>query len=163
MTRNMIKNRSMKITSARKRTNVELLAPISLCELGLPYIIAEFRNRHLLFIVDTGATESIIDSRVFLLLKEELKTRETNSSARCVDGSEITSKLSTAMRFKVNGKKCNANLSILEQTPHAFDIIAEESGLRIHGILGIDFLTSNNLILDFCNKVIVRYNANKVA
>ena len=85
MTRIMKKNRIMKLTSVKKRTNAEVLAPISLCELGLPYILAEFRNRHLLFIVDTGATESIIDSRVFLLLKEELKTREAQYSEKEID------------------------------------------------------------------------------
>lgn len=155
----MKRNRNMRITSLKKRNNAEVIAPIRLEELSLPYIIAEFHNKQLLFIIDTGATDSIIDGRVFKLLKDHLMTEKSGIRARCVDGSEITSGLSTLMRFKINGKNCSARLSILDQPPLAFDVIAEESGYRIHGILGIDFLTSNNLILDFCNNMIVRYNA----
>lgn len=146
------------MSDIKRIIKAEVLSPISLCEFGLPYIIAEFRSRHLLFVIDTGATESVIDNRVYLLLKGTLKTTDKYSTSRCVDGSEITSRLSTVMRFRLNDKKFKANLCILEQIPHAFDIIAKESGLRIHGILGIDFLTSNNIALDFCNMLIIRHN-----
>lgn len=94
-------------------------------------------------------------------MKDNLKTTETSSSARCVDGTEITSKMSTLINVKINRKKCSATLSILDQPLHAFDVIAEEIGLRIHGGLGIDFLTSNNLILNFCNRIIIIHNTKK--
>ena len=159
----MKRNRNMKITSVKNRNKSEVIAPICLNRLRVPYLQVKFFDYYLLFVVDTGASESFIDARVFNIIKDHLKVTESNSFARCVDGSEITSGLSTNMRLKVNGKNCTATLQIMEQTPEAFDLIAEEDGIRIHGILGIDFLTSNNFVLDFCNNIIVRYNANKVA
>lgn len=159
----MKRNRNMRITSVKRRNNAEVIAPIHINRLGVPYLEVKFFDYYLIFVIDTGASESFIDGRVFNIIKDHLKVTEANSVARCVDGNEITSGLSTNMRFKVNGRNCTATLQIMEQTPQAFDIIAEEEGIRIHGILGIDFLTSNNLILDFCNNIIVRYNANKVA
>lgn len=161
--KNMKRNRNMKITSVNRRNDVELIAPIQINRLRVPYLEVKFFDYYLTFVIDTGASESFIDGRVFNIIKDCLKVTESNSLARCVDGSEITSGLSANMKFNVNGKNCTATLQIMEQTPQAFDIIAEEEGIRIHGILGIDFLTSNNLILDFCNNIIVRYNANKVA
>ena len=160
----MKRNRNMKITSVKNINNSKAIAPILLNVIGVPYLLAEFRKKeYLLFVVDTGATESYIDSRVYDFIKDKLQIVESKSFARCVDGSEISSEFSAIMKFKVNGNNCKARLSVMKQTPLAFDMIEKEEGIRIHGILGIDFLKSNNLILDFCNNIIVRYNANKVA
>lgn len=159
----MKRNRNMKITSVNRRNDVELIAPIQINRLRVPYLEVKFFDYYLTFVIDTGASESFIDGRVFNIIKDCLKVTESNSLARCVDGSEISSEFSAIMKFKVNGNNCKARLSVMKQTPLAFDMIEKEEGIRIHGILGIDFLSSNNLILDFCNNIIVRYNANKVA
>lgn len=108
------------------------------------------------FLLDTGSTYSHISSSAAQRLKGEEK--ELVVSVIAVGGSRgSTSTLATQLVYK--NKPYNVILCAGEHMDDAFEAVKKENGVQIHGIIGNDFLSQHNYIIDF--EELVAYSKGK--
>jgi len=102
------------------------------------------------FLIDTGATHNIVFSYVYEEFPHLFSSTQTKSSTVMgIDGiGKRTSQVDATLTFE--DKRISATFSVLDATEAVIQV-QKESGIQIHGILGIPFLTQNKWILDFSN------------
>lgn len=120
----------------------------SLTKLGLPLIVTSSKP-NLCFLIDTGATQNIVFSYVYEEIPQYFSALQDTYCIMGIEGTQQeVSQVETSISFdnmesRVTFSVMDANAAILQ--------IQKESGIQIHGILGIPFLTQNKWILDFNN------------
>ena len=129
---------------------MEFPLSLGLQEAGLPLIISE--NNNLCFLLDTGATHNVIFNYVYEHFKEEFKRLDKNQSIMGIEGSYQEAPIVEAT-FNFEGVDYTSSFSVLEASD-AMQQVQKETGIQIHGILGVQFLLENKWILDFKNKII---------
>ena len=104
---------------------------------------------NLCFLIDTGATHNIVFSYVYEEIPQYFSALQDTYCIMGIEGTQQeVSQVETSISFdnmesRVTFSVIEANAAILQ--------IQKESGIQIHGILGIPFLTQNKWILDFNN------------
>lgn len=118
----------------------------SLNKFGLPLIITSSKP-NLCFLIDTGATHNIVFSYVYEELSHNFSTLQNSTSIMGIEGvkKEIRQVEST---ITFEDKEIKTTFSVLEAN-EVISKIQKESGIQIHGILGIPFLIQNKWILNF--------------
>lgn len=120
----------------------------SLSKVGLPLIITSSKPT-LCFLIDTGATHNVLFSFVYAELQHLFSVLELNNDTTLmgIDGS--TKKVSQVRgTIAFEGKQSDVTFSVVNAT-EAISMVQNESGIQIHGILGMPFLIENKWILDF--------------
>lgn len=117
-------------------------------KVGLPLIVTSSKP-NLCFLIDTGATHNIVFSYVYEELLSLFSTLGHVHKMIGIEGKENNvSQVKTNLSFEY--KETSVTFFVLEATK-AVKQIQKESGIQIHGILGIPFLTQNKWVLDFNN------------
>lgn len=123
----------------------------SLNKVGLPLVVTTSRP-HLCFLVDTGSSHNVLFSYVLNASELIYTPIDVSHSIMGIDGTPaVVNQIKTTLSF--DEKEVSTTLSVLDAT-NAISHIQQESGIQIHGILGIPFLTQNEWILDFKNNTI---------
>ena len=124
----------------------------SIQKIGLPLIVTSSKP-HLCFLVDSGSTHNLIFSYVLTAL-DEVRPIDINTSITGITGNAIESKqIDYGVAFGETWYDCT--WSIVE-APQAIIQLQNETGLQVHGILGVPFLTKNEWIIDFKNLTITQ-------
>lgn len=120
----------------------------SLTKLGLP-LIATSSKPNLCFLIDTGATHNIVFSYVYEGIPQYFSALQDTSCLMGIEGTQQrTNQVEATISF--DDKESRVIFSVMDATA-AILRVQKESGIQIHGILGIPFLTQNKWILDFNN------------
>lgn len=120
----------------------------SLTKLGLP-LIATSSKPNLCFIIDTGATHNIVFSYVYEGIPQYFSALQDTSCLMGIEGTQQrTNQVEATISF--DDKESRVIFSVMDANA-AILRVQKESGIQIHGILGIPFLTQNKWILDFNN------------
>ena len=120
----------------------------SISNVGLPLIITSSKP-NLCFLIYTGATHNIVFSYVHEELPYLFSILGPVHKMIGIEGKENNvSQVKTNLSFEY--KEISVTFSVLEATK-AVRQTQKESGIQIHGILGIPFLTQNKWVLDFNN------------
>lgn len=120
----------------------------SLNRVGLPLIITSSKPT-LCFLIDTGASHNVLFSFVYAELQHLFFALEpkSNTSIMGIDGStNNVSQVKGTIAFE--DKQSEAIFSVVDAT-EVLSMVQKESGIQVHGILGIPFLVGNKWILDF--------------
>lgn len=118
----------------------------SLTKLGLPLIITSSKP-NLCFLIDTGATHNIVFSYVYEEIPKYFSALQDTSCLMGIEGTQQeVSQVETSISF--DNRESRVTFSVIEANAAILQI-QKESGIQIHGILGIPFLTQNKWILDF--------------
>lgn len=120
----------------------------SLSRVGLPLIVTSSKPT-LCFLIDTGATHNVLFSFVYAELQHLSSVLELNNDTTLmgIDGStKHVSQVRGTIAFE--GKQSDITFSVVDAT-EAISMVQNESGIQIHGILGMPFLIENKWILDF--------------
>lgn len=114
---------------------------------GLPLIVTSGKP-NLCFLIDTGASHNIIFSYVYEELPNLFSATPCQlSQVIGIDGiRKRLIQVNATLPFDNN--KVPSTFSVLDATEAVIQV-QQESGIQIHGILGIPFLTQNKWILDF--------------
>lgn len=128
-----------------------------LSKTGLPLIIVTCTDdcsnvRNLCFMIDTGATENILFSFVYDLFKNSFKHIDNQGSVMSIDGTTYDTPLVQAT-FNIENK-VYTNTFLILNVSDAIKSIENESGIQIHGILGIQFLIENKWVINFDKNII---------
>lgn len=120
----------------------------SLNKLGLPLIVTTSKP-NLCFLIDTGATHNIVFSYVYEEIPQYFSALQDTSCLMGIEGiQQRTNQVEATISF--DDKESRVTFSVMDANAAILQI-QKESGVQIHGILGIPFLTQNKWILDFNN------------
>lgn len=123
----------------------------SLTKLGLPLIVTSSKP-NLCFLIDTGATHNIVFSYVYEEIPQCFSALQDTSCLMGIEGTQQrTNQVEATISF--DDKESRVKFSVMDANAAILQI-QKESGVQIHGILGIPFLTQNNWVLDFKNMLI---------
>lgn len=115
-------------------------------KVGLPLIVTSSKP-NLCFLIDTGATHNVIFSFVLESIKDSVSFVDYSNTIMGIEGIS-TNVTQIEMRLDFQDNQSKSIFSILDAN-NAISKIQTESGIQIHGILGIPFLIQNEWILDF--------------
>lgn len=124
---------------------------IVLEKVGLPLIVTSSKP-NLLFLIDTGATHNVIFSFVLESIKTVVSFVDSSNIIMGIEGNPIKAQ-QIELSFDFQGSHSKSIFSVLDATS-AISQIQSESGIQIHGILGIPFLVENEWVLDFKQLII---------
>lgn len=127
---------------------MEVPIEYSLNKIGLPLIVSSSKP-NLCFLIDTGATHNIVFSYVYEEISQYFSALQDISCLMGIEGSQQeVSQVEAIISF--DDKESRVTFSVMDANAAILQI-QKESGIQIHGILGIPFLTQNKWILDFNN------------
>lgn len=119
---------------------------------GLPLILTTDNPKNLCFLIDTGSTNDVIFDFVYQHFKDYFTLTAESQNIMGIDGSLKSSFIVNA-ELQFDDLRYKAPFVVFE----ANDAISQaqaETGIQIHGILGIPFLIENKCLLDFDNLII---------
>lgn len=120
---------------------------LGLQKTGLPLILTSGKLKNFCFLIDTGATHNVLFTYVFEHFKNEFRMLDEHQSIMGIEGHYKETPVIEAT-FNFEGGDCTSKFSVLDAT-EAIAKVQEETGVQIHGILGIEFLFENKWIIDF--------------
>lgn len=120
----------------------------TISKVGLPLIVTSDSPK-LCFLVDTGATHNILFSFVYEHLKHSLSATREKCLVMGIGG-EKKEAMQIKTQLSFSGQNSSVLFSVID-SDKAVAQIQSETGIQIHGILGIPFLIDHKWILDFSN------------
>ena len=114
---------------------------------GLPLIVTSGKLKNLCFLIDTGSTHNTLFNFVYEHFKDEVKLLDRTCSTMGIEGHYIETPVIEAT-FNFEGINYTSTFSVLDATD-AITQVQEETGIQIHGVLGIEFLLENKWIINF--------------
>lgn len=120
---------------------------LGLQKTGLPLIVTSDKLKNLCFLIDTGSTHNVLFSFVYEHFKEEFKLLDSTCRTMGIEGHYKETPVIEAT-FNFEGTDYTSTFSVLDAT-EAIAQVQEETGIQIHGVLGVPFLVENKWIVDF--------------
>jgi hypothetical protein len=118
---------------------------------NLPIITMKVGGEDLNFLLDTGSMESIMDIRVIELLKLPYTPHEKMFSIYGVTGNTVDVP-SVLIDLEYKGNIYEGHFMV-KDLGESMDMVKQEYGVRIHGVLGAKFFDKYSYVLDFANLV----------
>ena len=126
---------------------MEFPLALGLQKIGLPLIVTSGKLKNLCFLIDTGATHNILFNHVYEHFKDEFRHLDGKLNVMGIEGHyEETSVIEATFNFE--GIDYTSTFSVLDATD-AIAQVQNETGVQIHGVLGVEFLIENKWIIDF--------------
>ena len=133
------------IDDIRKRNNSKISFKEAMDLAELPVVTFYNGDKKLNFLLDTGSNVSYINSSIINLLDHKKTDKETNTIG--VEGNKINNQL-CKMSVTYKSKVFEEEFGIID-LDEPFNVIKQESGVQIHGILGSKFFEKYKYVLDF--------------
>lgn len=119
---------------------------------GMPLILTSGRKKNVCFLIDTGSTHNTLFSFVYEHFKDEFRIIEENQKTMGIE-SRFQKSTTVEGTFNFDGTEYTSTFEVVKAND-AIAKIQEETGVQLHGILGIPFLVENKWKIDF-EKMIV--------
>ena len=131
---------------------MEFPLTLGLQKTGLPLIITSGKLKNLCFLIDTGSTHNILFSYVYEHFSDEFKILNNTQNIMGIEGEYKETPIIEGT-FNFEGKDYTSTFSVFNAT-NAVVQVEEETGVQIHGILGIQFLIENKWVVNFGKNII---------
>lgn len=121
-------------------------------KIGLPLILTSGRKKNVCFLIDTGSIHNTQFSFVYEHFKDDFRIIEENKETMGIE-SRFQESITVEGTFNFEGTEYTSTFAVVK----ANDMITqlqEDTGVQLHGILGIPFLMENNWKIDFEKKVV---------
>lgn len=119
---------------------------------GMPLILTSGRKKNVCFLIDTGSTHNTLFSFVYEHFKDEFRIIEEEQTTTGIE-SRFQKSTTFEGTFNFDGTEYTSTFEVVKAND-AIAKIQEETGVQLHGILGIPFLVENKWKIDF-EKMIV--------
>lgn len=116
---------------------------------GLLLILTSGKLKNLCFLIDTGSTYNLIFKFVYDHFKNEFELLEEVRKTMGIEGNYVESNTVQAT-LNFEGEEYPTTFTLIDNSTASAQI-QEETGVQIHGILGIDFLIKYGWTIDFQN------------
>lgn len=120
---------------------------LGLQKVGLPLILTSGKLKNICFLIDTGSTHNVLFDFVYNHFKDEFKLLEETGRIMGIEGQYKETPTIEAI-FNFEGIDYISTFFILEAN-EAIQQVQDETGIQIHGILGVPFFIDNKWIVDF--------------
>lgn len=128
---------------------------VGLKEAGLPLILTSGKLKNICFLIDTGATHNTLFYFVYEHFKNEFKLLEDTYKIMGIEGHyQETPAIEATFNFE--GNDYTSIFSVLDAS-EAVKQVQDNTGIQIHGVLGVQFFIDNRWIIDF-EKLQIRSN-----
>ncbi len=97
--------------------------------------------------IDTGSTHNSLFDFVYNHFKDEFKLLEGTYRTMGIEGHYKETPIIEAT-FNFEGTDYTSTFSVLEAN-EAISQVQDETGVQVHGVLGVQFLIENKWIVDF--------------
>ena len=114
---------------------------------GLPLIMTSGKLKNLCFLIDTGSTHNTLFDFVYEHFRDEFKLLDSSCRTMGIEG-QYRETPTIEATFNFEGVDYTSTFAVLDATD-AIAQVQEETGVQIHGVLGIEFLIENKWIIDF--------------
>lgn len=123
----------------------------SISKTGLPLVNIEMtaddgKKGNLCFLIDTGATINIVYGFVCKYFTKSFIELEGSGSVIGFEGKEHKTQY-VGISFQLEGKEYSGLFSVINEY-NGMKHIEIESGIQVHGVLGMPFLRANKWIVD---------------
>ena len=118
---------------------------------NLPIITMKVGGEDINFLLDTGSMESIMDLRVLELLKLPYTPHEKTFDMYGVTGNTV-SVPSVLINLEYKDNIYEGHFMV-KDLGDSMDMVKQEYGVRIHGVLGAKFFDKYSYVLDFANLI----------
>lgn len=122
---------------------------------GLPLILTTDNPKNLCFLIDTGSTNDVIFDFVYEHFKDYFTQTAKSKNVMGIDGLLKTTIIVNA-DLQFDDLRYKAPFAVLEANDAIIQVQAE-TGIQIHGVLGVPFLLENKCLIDFDKLIIKRY------
>ena len=122
----------------------------------LPAIVFNCQGKELLFILDTGSNGCHINRSVLkdLDVKTTMVEKKEGVESFVATGNGVSAPAAEKCTLVLSLGEYTFNVLMnVEELDAAFDYIFKTDGVRVHGILGTNFLRTNNWTIDFANNI----------
>lgn len=120
--------------------------------IGLPLILTSGKLKNICFLIDTGSTHNTLFDFVYEHFKDEFKLLDSTYRTMGIEGHYKEVPVIEAT-FNFEGVDYTSTFAVLDAS-EAIAQVQEETGVQIHGVLGVEFLMQNRWVVDF-NRLIV--------
>lgn len=114
---------------------------------GLPLMLTSGKLKNICFLIDTGSTHNVLFDFVYNHFKDEFKLLEGAYRTMGIEGHYKETPIIEAT-FNFEGRDYTSTFSVLDAS-EAIRQVQDETGIQIHGVLGVQFLIENKWIIDF--------------
>ena len=114
---------------------------------GLPLILTTESPKNLCFLIDTGSTNDVIFDFVYQHFKDYFTPTSDSQNIMGIDGS-LKPTIIVNAELQFDDLRYKAPFAVLEAND-AITQVQAETGIQIHGVLGIPFLMDNKCLIDF--------------
>lgn len=121
-----------------------------LLKLSMPLVTARVYGINLTFLIDTGSTHNVIASFVYEQLKNGFIVTGQSNKVMGVDG-EYQDVIIVDTTLEIEGVELKTRFYVVDMS-NAVMQLQDETGMQLHGLLGIPFLMDNKSIIDFDKK-----------
>ncbi len=121
-------------------------------KLNMPLLDVKIANLKLTFLIDTGATHNIIASFVYEQIKDAFVLLNNSNRIMGVEGNYMDTPIVDAI-VNIAEKSIRTEFNVVDMNDTVIKL-QDETGLQLHGLLGIPFLIDNKCIIDFVNQEI---------
>lgn len=119
---------------------------------GMPLILTSGKKKNVCFLIDTGSTHNTLFSFVYEHFKDDFRIIEEDQKTMGIE-SRFQDSTTVEGTFNFDGTEYTSTFEVVKAND-AIVKIQEETGVQLHGILGIPFLIENKWKIDF-EKMIV--------
>ena len=119
---------------------------------GMPLILTSGKKKNVCFLIDTGSTHNTLFSFVYEHFKDDFRIIEEDQKTMGIE-SRFQDSTTVEGTFNFDGTEYTSTFAVVKAND-AIAEIQEETGVQLHGILGIPFLMENKWKIDF-EKMIV--------
>ena len=119
---------------------------------GMPLILTSGKKKNVCFLIDTGSTHNTLFSFVYEHFKDDFRIIEEDQKTMGIE-SRFQDSTTVEGTFNFDGTEYTSTFEVVKAND-AIAKIQEETGVQLHGILGIPFLMENKWKIDF-EKMIV--------
>lgn len=114
---------------------------------GLPLILTSGKLKNICFLIDTGSTHNTLFDFVYEHFKDEFKLLDSTYRTMGIEGHYKEIPVIEAT-FNFEGVDYTSTFAVLDAS-EAIAQVQEETGVQIHGVLGVEFLLENKWIINF--------------
>ena len=119
---------------------------------GMPLILTSGKKKNVCFLIDTGSTHNTLFSFVYEHFKDDFRIIEEDQKTMGIE-SRFQDSTTVEGTFNFDGTEYTSTFEVVKAND-AIVKIQEDTGVQLHGILGIPFLMENKWKIDF-EKMIV--------
>lgn len=119
---------------------------------GMPLILTSGKKKNVCFLIDTGSTHNTLFSFVYEHFKDDFRIIEENQKTMGIE-SHFQDSTTVEGTFNFDGTEYTSTFEVVKVND-TITQLQEETGVQLHGILGIPFLMENKWKIDF-EKMIV--------